>query len=255
MENAVIKTGVNVNLDHNDMVELMLEEQKEQREVKQEAINTQIAAKKKKFDDLQEKLKELAIESCGVKKSAEYKKFLAGVKAMGLEVEEECYMRYTNGEKLAESYVRYNLGAYETYKNPMTQLRKDIRNQKVGRCHHNEIHCIISVPSSINANFKAHTEDGKVSIGFCGERDLKIKFNTKGKTIIKKLETLAVELFKLQKEDYELELEMFTLEHDGVRSKSKFIKGMLQNSDTGKELVTLMENIKSSNLISIGSKG
>lgn len=264
MENTIIKTGVNINLDQNDMVELMLEEQAEQREIKHSTVSTEIRDLVTEYAATKEELTKEILKVNDIKNTPEYKKFMAGVKVLGLELVSDTDVTYNH--KTIGTLHTWDFNPFEDYHNPVTQLKKAIslweeHLASKDKNHHcrstpRALEIATEEPSYVNNKLEASSKDGSYVLKYLGDHagDKKIKLNAKAKKLITNMEKLAKKELKLREERYNLELELFNLEHGGKRNKSRFIKSMLKNSDSGKSLVALMENIKGTNLLQIGTR-
>lgn len=259
MDNTVIKTAVNVSLDQNDMVELMLEEQKEIRETEIQEISSRLGEYSAKYAAEKEALEEALIEGNSIRTSTQRQHFNQGVSTMKLKVIKEATVTYEHEEVGYFDY--WNLSSYERYARPMTMFRSDLNKAKeegahrFNRCGYNvtlkkKAHTL-DVPKSIALCLRAESEDGTIVLTSKGEAK-NIKMNAEVKACLKKMRSIATDWFKDDERKHILEQELFALEYDNKRSKTKFIKGMLTNSETGQELVELIQNIRGENLVKIG---
>jgi len=267
MKEAAVQTSVNVALNQNDMVELMLEEQKEIVENQIEAAVSDLAMKKELADEAWETLSDSVVENSGIRKSAEYKRFAKILKQLKFKEEGEITVgEHKKGGE--ESFVKIDWSILEGYSKPMPQYKKlmaqikaDEKSQEknyhyssasyrsIGNRHYIQMRTL----GNINADLSAVTGTPDFSIHF-GKTIRKDDYKVLAKTkkLMTKYEDAEKAHFQAKIDLQKLETTLFTLEHDNVRNKAKFVKGLLANSDTGKELVKLMGTVKGSNLVQIG---
>lgn len=261
MQDTSIKTSVNVSLGHEDMVEMMLQEAMEQKEARLNKLSTESGEVADEYVATKEELEKVLIDSNGIHSTKAYKTLMKGVKALDIDADAIATVDFEK-EKIGKLTL-WPLDNYTNYANPMAQLRKKMREfESEGRLKGNTSYhlkpstrdFIVDVPKCINVRLSASSEDGSVHLNVKGGSIEQFKINAKAKKLIAKMQELMNKKMKLAEEIYDLEMDLFALEHDTKRAKTRFIKGMLNNSDTGKELVGLMEGISGQNLIALGPK-
>ena len=258
MQDAAVKTSVDVRLNQDDVVELLLEGQKETKENELIALEEKLPVFREAYDKIVLELEDLMIESNGVRKTKEYKKFMQGVKALDLKVEKVAKVTYELEE--VGVVLKFPLENFEGYKNPMVMLKRAMSNFKSDPQSMNyslkpkENKHTVGIPTGISVIMRAVSADGMIVLTATGKSITSLKLNAQTKNLIKSMRKIADQWFKTDCEIHEIETTLFGLENDTKRSKSKFIKGMLGSSDSGKALVELMGNIQGQSLVEIGTK-
>ena len=255
MKNANISTSVDVKLGHGDIVEIMIEEQKEKKEAENFNMSQKIGGLAKKYEDTKTKVEESIIKSNGVKNDPLYKRFIKGVKALNLQSKESIHVRFRQESVGYFSYI--SLVNLENHKNPITSLKREIskyQRDSSSTCHGNTKSHYVNIPETVVVDLVAYSSDlqEKFEVKFANITHLKI--NSAAQKQIDQLKAIAEEWLELDEKLYNLEKELFIIEHDTVRNRSKFVKGMLNNSESGKELVALMDTIQANNALQIGTK-
>ncbi|MHA2040079.1 MAG: hypothetical protein ACW98X_27025 [Promethearchaeota archaeon] len=266
MKEAMIQTSVNVALNQNDMVELMLEEQKEVVEKQIENQGIVIDEKKVQAAEAWAKVEEAVLAVYDIRKTKGYAQFSKVLKSLKLKEEADISVKYNDHTNGDESYVHIDWSALEAYSKPMPYYRKLLSEIKadskqtgdryaliksnyryIGQRNHNKVRTISFITGHVNAV----TGDDDFRISFDHRIDFD-KPNAKIKKLINTYEKAEKAHFQSLQDLQAYEGTLFTLEYDNVRNKAKFVKGLLANSDTGKELVQLMGTVKNSNLVQIG---
>jgi hypothetical protein len=174
----------------------------------------------------------------------------------------------TKTEDKDTTFVKINWNVLESYGKPMPQYKKLLAEIKADQASKSTDYCfnrssynaagrrkyiIFEKLGSIKVGLHAETEIPDFNITYNARIDpSNYKVNAKTKKLVSKYEDLMKDHFQALQDLQALECTLFTLEHDNVRNKAKFVKGLLANSDTGKELVKLMGTVKGSNLVQIG---
>lgn len=261
MQDTVIKTSVNVSLGHEDMVEMMLQEAMEQKEARLNELSVKTGELSDSYATAKCELEKVLIDSNGIRATKAYKTFMKGVTALGITADAVATVDFTS-EELGE-LVTWPLERYEGYRSPMAHLRKKMREfEAQGKLTGNNDYNLkpttkkynVDVPVLIKVRLEASSEDKSINLSIKGGSIEQFKINAAAKKLMSQMKDVMTEKMKLEQESYDLEMDLFALEHDTVRAKTRFIKGMLNNSETGQELVSLMAGIQGQNLIALGPK-
>lgn len=262
MKEAAVQTSVNVSLNQHDMVELMLEEQKENIETQIQEKSEELGKFQKEAEAQWDLVTEGIIAGSGIRSTKSYKEFnkLAGGFSDDPKGQFELTTleNFNKGEE-QEFYYRFNIERLEGYAKPMTQYKKTLANIKSGDTNSysfpaKKIFLHAYKPGNIIGSFDATSNDGALTLSYSSSlKSGDYKISAKNRGLVTKYNNLNKKVFETQKAIHELELQLFFLEHDNARNKAKFVKGLLANSDTGKELVQLMGTVKGTNLVQIGA--
>lgn len=252
MTTPKINTEVNVSINQNDIVDIMLEEQLDLKEAEIKELQNRLVILKDRQSAITSNIEELVIKSNGFTKHPDYKDFTAVTKTLKLDFELTPNVIWNAVETISHDF--WNFSAFETYKNPLTMFKK-ARTEYETHGYVNTYNLspkkervTLSVPKYIEVILKAAKNNILISGGIITLRDIKIT-KTAEKRISELHSTISSQM-EVKKLIQEREIERFMLEYDSRRAKVKFIKGMLKNSDQGKQLLKLVGNIKNTNLLS-----
>ena len=255
MEDTSINTSVSINLNQNDMVELIIEEQKEGIETELKSLNIALGLHLGYCEQYKKELEEILLSSNGAKNTKTYKTFTKGAKAMGMTPDTKVSVFYNTLE--THEFWKWPLSNYiQYYKNPMSQLRKNMAMEEQHYSHGinyrgepKQAKFKITAPESVAVTFQAANEEKTIGLNAKTETVTALKLNKAAKDKIRLLNESEVKIFEINRDIHALEIQLFGLEYDGVRNKAKFVKGILRNTETGKNLVTLLEGFKNQSLL------
>jgi hypothetical protein len=264
MKEAAVQTSVNVSLNQHDMVELMLEEQKENIESQIQTKSEELGKIQEQADEQWAKFEEAIIAASGIRSTSSYKEF--NKLAQGFNEKPDGKFNIDKREvridyDKTEYFVMFNIDRLAGYTKPMTQYKKalaDVKARKKSNSYNgllfSNVYLTQHQPGRVHGNFQANSNDRALTLGFKKMIEMgDYKISSKNRGMLTKYNNLCKKIFEVRKSIHELEIHLFHLEYDNVRNKAKFVKGLLANSETGKELVQLMSNVKGSNLVQIGT--
>jgi len=259
MEDANITTSVDVKVGHADMIEMLVEEQKE-------LLETQIADKRAEFstlsvkeEELKKKIEDAYVKELKLDERKELKPLIAAAKSLKLKIESETRVSWTHSKEPFDKDAQINLvdiggkrNAMEQYKEYMAQAQSNNGRQK--RFHHSEIAYVDTTFSACSKARVAQYNDEVTDIQLTkrGERINKFKPSATTKKLLAQLKKLTVEACEVDKEIFRLKCNQFELENSGARHKAKFLKAMLKNSETGQQLLGIMSKVGGTNLLEAG---
>ena len=268
MEEAKITTSVDVKLGHADMIEMLVEEQKE-------LLEGQMATRKAESDELRDQEAELKkqIEASVIKdlkllQRPEIKPLVKVAKELKLEVTASSNVAWEGEElpfmwdhKIDLRYIAQGRSANKEFQEQIA-IRKSIQagtTEQAKRHHRVNLYChskISCVTTGFTASSKAKKDD-KLNDITLSKRGVEVKIPKQSaltKKLMKELRTLTIAAAKHSIYTLDLECQYFELEHSTKRHKAKFLKAMLNNTTEGKSLLGLMKNVGGTNLLESGQK-
>lgn len=287
MKDANITTSVDVKVNHGDMIEMMVEEQIESLENHLSELKAQFNELEMKESELKAQIDEQLIKDLKIDKRPELKPLYEAAKKLGLEVAASANVKWYSVKERRS----HGLSHMELLLTEGIIFDKDyqpsLRNISGSRSAMREFKALMSQRQSLNSmglsmhylstqgygtklygysrvksvstGFSASsTEDGATDVVLTKKGEeiqfKDIKLSAKTKKMFDKLDDLAQRAAAIDKEQYEVEIQLFELEHAPKRHKAKFLKAMLSSSDTGQELLKLMKGVGGTNLIEIKPK-
>jgi hypothetical protein len=270
MKEVAINTAVDVKLNHADMVEFLIEEQSEilenqlieLRKTYQELMESNDAIKKQIDDQVKA---EIDIEN-----NPDTKDIMKYIKSSKLSV---------NKNMIQISWLSSNTVSYYDMKKRNVfdydcQLPLPDYDKRGALTALNELksrrESMLSFPNLIEEpihgiNYYAYSRITQVGISINASNDsglyVRISLPTKSvnnesfkpsrkvKALYKKLDVISEKLAANHKEQYHVNLQLAEINCGGKRHKAKFLKAMLNQSDSGQQLLDLMKSVTSTNLL------
>lgn len=274
MKEVAINTAVDVKLNHADMVEFLIEEQSE-------LLENNLRDLKKDYNELMESNRNLKkeiedqIESeLDLKNNPKTKSLLAYIKANDLLLDSENIVHISWNSNGQMSYYDVKAdkslvfdcdcqpGLPKDYEKRGSL--KELNDVKVYREHCLEPNDLIENPrAGITYYSYSRVNQLKVRIVARGSLDTQIqatllqknvldksfKPSRKVKALYKKLDAVSRKLSANHKEQYAVQLQLAEINCGGKRHKAKFLKAMLNQSDSGQQLLDLMKSVTTTNLL------
>ena len=267
MKEAQITTSVDVKLGHQDMIEMLVEEQKE-------LLEGQMAPRKAEFDafkdqesELKKQIEESIIKDLKLLQRPEIKPLVKVAKDLKLDIATSANVEWVP-EKLPFKWdhridLRYIAQSRSANKDFQEQVaarlsvqagtvESALRLHRATLYHHAKIN---RVYTGFEASSKPD-KDGRIDITL-RKKGLEVKVPKQSALttkLMKELRVLTVAAAKHHILSLDIECQYFELEHSTKRHKAKFLKAMLNNSTEGKSLLGLMKNVGGMNLLESGQK-
>ena len=259
MENAKINTSVDVKLGHADMIEMLVEEQKE-------LLETQIADKRAEFstlsskqEELKEKIEEVCIKGLKLDQRKELKPLIAAAKTLKLKIESSTQVRWKTSREPFDTDAQINLTDIGSKRNAMEQFKDNMaqaqsRSGRTKSYYHAEIDYVDTSFSakSTTYNTRYNDEVTDVELNKRGIQIKNFKHSAATKKLLAKLKDITEQACQVDKDIFKLKCDQFELENSGSRHKAKFLKAMLKNSETGQQLLGIMSQVGGANLLAAG---
>lgn len=260
MENVAVNTAVDVKLSHHDMVEMMIDEQVEKLETNCFDLRDQIKKTTEKMNLEKEAIGEYIRSKANIKdKEIERLKKIA--KELKLEIVNDIRLIWKSENEPFDKGHKIDFESLGRFAAPMRKYNEIKRHPNLDnadykiRNHVSRYSYTYVQPNKIEVSFHAY------NTGKEGYEDVVLKkrgytvdakLDAKAKKMVNSYRKLHRDLRDQELALYDSESRLFELEHSGKRAKSQFLKAMLANSDSGKQLLGMMKTVSKTNLLDAG---
>ena len=269
-ENVSLSTSIDFKLGTEEMVDIMIEEQREKLENQATEFKGQHRDNREQYLELMEEVEMQLLKDHKLDKQGFIKQLNGIAKNLKLVVETEsrCDWLFDDSNSCGPHNDYYfdtkkhsdlviedanvqDLSALEShYKNPMRYLGNTEAYYRRRLFMHN-------IPETIQIKFQARTPEGTDKdlgyLNFNGPSVTIKKRSAAVNAILRKMKKLAEANQKLWHQAWEADLGLFKLEHGGKRYRARFMKGVLGKSTEGKQIVNLIKNVGEQNLAQIAA--
>ena len=266
MEEAKITTSVDVKLGHADMIEMLVEEQKELLEGQMATRKAESDEFKDQESELKKQIEESVIKDLKLLQRPEIKPLVKVAKELKLELTASSNVQWVAEPlpfkwdyKIDLRYIAQGRSANKDFQQQVA-ARKSIqlgtaesalRFHRATLYHHAKIDCVTTGFQAVSKNKEGRTD---ITLNKRGVEVKVPKQSALTKKLMKELRALTVKAANHSMLTLDIECQYFELEHSTKRHKAKFLKAMLANSTEGKSLLGLMKNVGGMNLLESGKK-
>ena len=234
-----ITSNINMNLNQNDVIEVAIQEYLSVLEPKLIAADE---AYKAALDTWQEKNSEFTQEICkGVGGGKVVTDFLELCKRYKMEANFGVQANKSAKRSPIVTYPKGDMGYAESYKEPLSQFRRNTRNQDMWL---NSPDTIVSLTGN-----SANDADGPELRFQLSNLSLKIS-KTKAENFIQKITPFYKAIGEAGKALYDLQVEYLEYKHNDKKIKAKVVKESLSRSKEGRAILGLLQDATKVKLLS-----
>lgn len=271
MKEVAINTAVDVKLNHADMVEFLIEEQSE-------ILENQLSELKKTYreltdsnDTIKKQIEDQVKADLDLEKNPNTKGILKYIKSSKL-----C----ANNDPIQISWLTSNTVTYYDVQKrqvfdydcqpglPADPEKRGslsaLNEAKAQRENMLSRHNLIEQPQA-GVTYYAYSRISQIGIRINASNDSgmqvtvtlpnqslnnnSLKLSQKVKNLYKKLDVISEKLAANHKAQYNINVQLSEIACGGKRHKAKFLKAMLNQSDSGQQLLDLMQSVTTGNLL------
>lgn len=237
MAHPEVRSNINLNLNHEDMIQLVIQDQIEKFEKDSIDVENALRSIRTRIEYFVSEYKAKCIKT-HFKADAEYKKMVQLCGILGGDITEKISLDsgYNDDKKQVKlgKYFDLDLNSLENYKDPYGYAKRNVKEQEM----------LLTIPRRLTGNISVKTGNIVVVLTVDSERFLT---KTDKEAYIKGIEPLLREQMNVFNLRYEINMKYLEFKYGEKRIKAKIVRASLQKSDEGRGILSMLEkatNIK-----------